>query len=423
MKSSFLAFGIGEFFFFCLILLLLCWMQDLVQSKMTSVYELSISINEFAFDLYQVTSSSSPYGNNFLSPFSISTVMSMIYLGSQGKTATQMSKTLKIQNVSDTIHQKFEEYIQLISAENANFTLTTANRLYPSREKEIQDRYVMTCFKHYRADVVLADFVNKPTDVETVINSWVEMETKGKIKNLIPPGSLNPLTVLVLVNAIYFKGDWAKKFQPKNTVVNPFYKTGGDPVKVYMMKSQMKGARYGEDEGLDCKVLQLPYKGENLFMLVLLPNKNDGLPALESKLSVTTLEQLQNHMSPRLVEVSLPKFKIEASFELSEALSKLGMPDVFDESKADFSGMRKQKDIYLSKVFHKAFVEVNEEGTEAAAATAGIMMAKSIPVIYSFEADHPFLFLIMDKRSGVILFLGRLVAPTAVEARQSNDEL
>ncbi|KAL3858656.1 hypothetical protein ACJMK2_008919 [Sinanodonta woodiana] len=382
---------------------------------MASISELSISINEFAFDLYKVTSLSSPYGNNFLSPFSISTVMSTIYLGSRGKTATQMSNTLKIQNASDTVHQKFEEYIKLICAENANFTLTTANRLYPSREKEISDLYVMTCLKHYRADVVPVDYVSKPTDVETEINSWVQMETKGKIQNLIPPGSLNPLTVLVLVNAIYFKGDWAKKFQPENTVVQPFYKIDGEPVEVYMMKSQIKEASYGEDESLDCKVLQLPYKGEDLYMLVLLPNKKDGLPALESKLSQTTLKLIQNKMSAGLVEVSLPKFKIEASFELSKALSKLGMPDAFDETKADFSGMRKEKDIYLSKFFHKAFVEVNEEGTEAAAATAAVMMTESIrvPIIHSFDADHPFLFLIMDKRSGVILFLGRLANPTA----------
>ncbi|KAK3606706.1 hypothetical protein CHS0354_013549 [Potamilus streckersoni] len=419
MKRSFLLFGNKEFTYSYAVLLL-CWMQDLVLARMSS--ELAISINEFAFDLYQQIGASSA-DDIFLSPFSISTVMSMVYLGSKGETAKQMSRTLKMENMPKIIHEKFEEYIKLIKAENTNVTLTTANRLYPHTGKEILDEYIMTCFKHYKTDVVPADYAERASDVEKEINSWIEKETKGKIKNLIPSGSLSPLTVLVLVNAIYFKGDWAMKFKPENTVVQPFYKLDGDAAKVYMMKSRMERTWYGEDQSLDCKALQLPYKGEDLYMLVLLPNKMDGLPALESKLSMTTLKLIQNNMSSGLVEVSLPKFKIEASFELSKVLSKLGMSDVFDENKADLSGMTNQKNVYLSQVFHKAFVEVNEEGTEAAAATGAVIKKRSLPVMHSFDADHPFLFLIMDKRSGVILFLGRLVAPTAADTKQGKDEL
>ncbi|KAL3858657.1 hypothetical protein ACJMK2_008920 [Sinanodonta woodiana] len=419
MKSSFFFFG-NKGFALPFAIFLLCWMQDLVQARMSS--ELAISINQFAFDLYQQTGASS-VDDVFLSPFSISTVMSMIYLGSMGETSKQMSRTLKTENISEIIHEQFEEYINLINFENANYSLTTANRLYPSTGKEILDEYVTACFKHYKTDVVPADYAEKAADVEKEINAWVEKETKGKIKNLIPSGSLDSLTVLVLVNAIYFKGDWANKFLPENTVVQPFYKIGGEPVKVYMMKSRMGRTLYGENQELDCKALQLPYKGEDLYMLVLLPNKKDGLPALESKLSQTTLKLIQNKMSAGLVEVSLPKFKIEASFELSKALSKLGMPDVFDKTKADLSRMTKQKNVYVSEIFHKAFVEVNEEGTEAAAATDIKIVLFSYTFPHIFHADHPFLFIIMDKRSGVILFIGRLSAPSAVETDQDKDEL
>jgi serpin B len=238
----------------------------------------------------------------------------------------------------------------------------------------------------------------------------VESKTQQKIKELIPQGVLTVLTRLVLANAIYFKGDWAVQFDGKATAKAPFHVAPGETVEAPLMsqKNQFGYAELGE-----LQVLALNYKGKALSMVVLLPKKPDGLAALETSLTPANLEKWTRNLPAREVQVFLPKFKMTSQFRLNEKLRALGMTDAFDESKADFSGLDGRKQyLFITAVLHKAFVEVNEEGTEAAAATAvviGLRSAPARPLV--FRADHPFLFLIRDNRTGSILFLGRVVDP------------
>lgn len=226
---------------------------------------------------------------------------------------------------------------------------------------------------------------------------------------MLTPESINEFTVLVVVNAIYFKGDWADKFDAIDTSKRPFHTTATKTVTVDMMFKEFKKTKYDQIDELDCSVLVLPYKGKELSMLILLPNKVDGLPALEKRLTAANLMEISSTIFPTDVDVSLPKFKLESTFQLSDCLAELGMSDVFSD-KADLSGMS-QSGLYVSDVIHKAYVDVNEEGTEAAAATAAVVSFNSMPIKRTFRADHPFLFVLQDNRSGVPLFIGRFVAP------------
>ncbi|MDP6439518.1 MAG: serpin family protein, partial [Candidatus Brocadiia bacterium] len=257
------------------------------------------------------------------------------------------------------------------------------------------------------------------------INAWVEEETKEKIKDLIPKGVLNEMTRLVLTNAIYFKGDWASQFDKKLTADAPFTLADGKKVQVAMMHRKgdyryldareprgilLPAHRYTEMGAF--QALELPYVKDELSMLVLLPSTADGLPALEKSLTAERLDALLSAMREREVQVYLPRFKLTYKVGLSETLKSMGMTDAFSLPPADFSGMDGAKDLFISAVLHKAFVDVNEEGTEAAAATGivvGITSVRLMPIV--FRADHPFLFLIRDNKSGSILFMGRLVNP------------
>ncbi|MCK4339529.1 MAG: serpin family protein, partial [Candidatus Cloacimonetes bacterium] len=257
--------------------------------------------------------------------------------------------------------------------------------------------------------VKLVDFIVACEDARNQINEWVEQKTKDKIKELIKPGILDPLTRLVLVNAIYFKGKWEKEFEKKLTKDTPFWLTPEDSIHCPMM--QQKGSfNYCENDSL--QILELPYLGDDLSMIVLLPREVDGLKKLENCLTIDNLNKWMN-VSYQEIKVYLPKFKITSGFSLGKTLYDMGMTDAFIPYKADFSGMNGSKELFISKVIHKAFVDVNEEGTEAAAATAVVMLkavAPKQPIV--FRADHPFVFLIRDNHSGSVLFLGRMVDPT-----------
>jgi serpin B len=253
------------------------------------------------------------------------------------------------------------------------------------------------------------DFVTETEKTRQKINRWVEDKTNDKIKNLIPEGALNAMTRLVLTNAIYFKGDWASQFDKDDTEDADFFVSPEKTVTASLMY-QKEEFKYAENELL--QILQLPYKGDDLSMLVLLPKEKIGLADLEKELTADKLTEWQKRMYEQEIEVYLPKFKMTSQFSLSETLKKMGMSDAFDPGKADFSGMTGNKDLFISAVLHKAFVEVNEKGTEAAAAT-GVMMQLSMaldePV---FRADHPFIFMIQDNKTGSILFVGRVMDPT-----------
>lgn len=261
-----------------------------------------------------------------------------------------------------------------------------------------------------QAENTLANFSGDPNGERIKINKWVEDVTRQKIKDLIGEGAITALTRVVLVNAIYFKGNWANQFKPENTSKGKFKLIKGQEKECDMMHLTKK-FRFGFNEDLKFSVVELPYSGDSLGMVILLPQKADGLPELEKSLTPKVLSAAMEQTRSVEVNLQLPKFKMESSFTLNDALSSLGMQDLFIEGKADLSGVNGDTDLSVSKVLHKAFVEVNEEGTEAAAATAVVMRKRCAAIREDFIADHPFLFLIRDAKSGMVLFMGRLMAP------------
>ncbi|KAH3729965.1 hypothetical protein DPMN_055943 [Dreissena polymorpha] len=307
-----------------------------------------------------------------------------------------------------------EQLVKVLNKENNHVILKSANRLYSNRDKSILEDYIQAAVKYFAADVKSVDFTSNPEGSRQEINKWVEEVTNEKIKNMLPSGTIDTLTRMVVANAIYFKENCSRPFETRRTKKANFHTLGGQSVKVAMMQRTMHYPRFGENKDFNCRVLQLPYIGDEMAMVVLLPKTVDGLLEMEKSIDLVTLNQcIKNETFAPNFEVFIPKFKIESSLQLSGTLSALGMPDVFDESKADLSGMGNE--LCVSKVFHKAFVDVNEEGTEAAADTCGnAVYASHISRTWSsFEADHPFMFMIWHYELNAPLFIGRFTGPTS----------
>ncbi len=367
--------------------------------------------NTFALDLYGELRERE--GNLFFSPYSISTALAMTYGGARGNTAAQMEQVLHFEVTTKRLHQAFGQLVETLNAQGAKggYQLSVANALWGQQSVGFLKKFLDLTEKHYGAGLRQVDFAAATEAARKTINAWVEKETQGKIKDLIQPGVLNALTRLVLTNAIYFKGTWAEQFDKKATRDAPFTLATRQQVKVPMMH---KTENFGYTEAEDFQALELAYAGDDLSMVIFLPREVDGLAALEKKLSLENLESWLGGLRRQTVQVSLPRFTMTSEFGLQEVLKSLGMTDAFSLPPADFSGMNGHKDLFISAVIHKAFVDVNEEGTEAAAATAVVMMRSAAPrppVV--FRADHPFIFLIRDNTSGSILFIGRLVSPKA----------
>ena len=264
--------------------------------------------------------------------------------------------------------------------------------------------------QYYGGRVTNLDFIEETEKSRKTINDWVAEQTKDKILDLIPAGVLNALTRLVLTNAIYFKGQWLTQFDEENTTEEDFRVSPERTIKVPMMSLANGETEFNYLETENLQILEMPYDREELSMLILLPEE-DGLSALEESLNLENIDQWRNTLNRQSVNVFMPKFTFETKYFLGQTFQKMGLPTAFSKQ-ADFSGMDGTKDLFISKVIHQAFVEVNEEGTEAAAATAVVMELESIgPSIAVFRADHPFIFLIQDNQSGNILFLGRVVNP------------
>ena len=354
-------------------------------------------------------------GNLFLSPCSISTALAMTWGGAKGDTAAQMRKTLRFGLPDDDLHQAFAELQQRLNAAESRgkMRLRVANSIWPQKDYPFRKEYVTLLKDRYGVSVTPVDYVGAAESARGLINGWVSDRTEKKIQNLIPSGVLNNMTRLVLANAIYFKGTWATPFDKAATQDADFRLEGGRTAKAPFMYQE---SEHGYAESASLQALDLGYRGGDLSMVVLLPRRSDGLATLEKDLSPAKLTDWLRETTPRKVRVFLPRFKMTYRFSVKESLLKLGMTDAFDPGKADFSGMGgKPHDLFISAVLHKAFVDVNEEGTEAAAATAVIIsraMAFATPPP-EFRADHPFLFLIREKATGSILFLGRVADPTA----------
>ncbi len=376
--------------------------------------ELARDNNAFALDLYDqiLKSKDNAEKNLFFSPFSVSTALGMTYAGARGKTADQMKKVLHFRMKNKQLHSAYNRLISHLNEiqKKEELQLSVANALWGQKGYGFRKQYLQLTQKNYGAGLNQVNFKQIPEKVRGRINSWVADKTKNKIKNLMPKDSITIRTRLVLTNAIYFKARWANIFKEKATRKKPFKLLGGKKVKTPTMHQT---DRFGYKETKTAKVLQLPYKGQQTSMFVILPKKDDGLPRLEKGLSAKTLSAMTDKMQQARVIVALPKFKLTSKFMLGDILKKMGMPDAFDLQKANFSGMC-NKDLSIQAVVHKAYVDVYEKGTEAAAATGVSMRATSAFVgkPKTFRADHPFLFLIRDRQTGAILFMGRVLNPS-----------
>lgn len=370
----------------------------------------SLSINKFTFSLFKNLSSKK--GNIFYSPFSISSALAMTYAGAKNETANQMAKVMFYETEGKKLHNSFSRLIKHLNEKKGKVNeLRTANSLWGMKGYAFRKKYIQFIEKFYSGGFNKINF-EKSKVATKKINGWVDDKTNGLIKNLIPAGLLNATTRLVLVNAIYFKGLWSLKFDEKHTKEKPFYLLDGKKKPVAMMQN-LGNYKYYEKE--DMKIIELDYKGSEQSMVIFLPGKKTGLPAFEKQLDYQLYESCVNKLWKRKVNLHLPRFKMTESFKLADNLKKMGMKNAFSNL-ADFSLMDSKKDVKIDEVIHKAFVEVNEKGTEAAAATAVVMVTRGSsnrkrPIIKEFNADHPFIFIIRDIKSGSILFVGRLESP------------
>lgn len=373
--------------------------------------------NQFAIDLYSrlATDPGHAAGNIFFSPWSISSALALTYEGARGATADEIRSVFHFPSSYTTLREGYSEVLARLNAGDSGYALYTANALWAEETHPFLPDYTSTADQYYGAKTTNLDFINEPEASRTTINRWVEDKTCDRIRDLIPEGAIDPATLLVITNAIYFKGTWETQFEPSNTIEEDFHVTPSLTVRVPMMKMTHVDAVYSYAETDTLQVLGMPYAhtgGKGLSMLVLLPKEND-IEALENALSAARIAELNQALVHRQVNVYFPRFRMETSYGLSETLAGMGMPSAFGG--ADFSGMDGTRDLFIDKIFHKAFVDVNEEGTEAAAATAVIAVRSLGPMepVPVFRADRPFLFLIQDNDTGNILFIGRVVNPAA----------
>jgi len=365
--------------------------------------------NQFAFDLY--SESRKKEGNIFFSPYSISTALAMTYEGARGKTAEEIQSVFHFPSDGNIRKPAFAAIHNQLNPAHAKYKLSIANALWAQNDYRFLDEYIHVLQQYYAGKAANVDFKNATEDSRRMINQWVEDGTNQKIKDLFPQGSLNDNTRLVLTNVIYFKGTWAKQFKKDQTEDENFRINSTHSIKVPMMQQTDEEAKFNYTETDKLQILELPYQGEKLSMLVLLP-KGDRLSNLETSLSLNNINDWRSKLRERRVDVFMPKFTFNTKYFLNETLATMGMPTAFTDD-ADLSGMDGTKTLLIQKVIHQAFVDVNEEGTEAAAATGvtmGITSAAVSPITV-FRADHPFIFIIQDRESGNILFLGRVVNP------------
>lgn len=382
--------------------------RSIPAEQMEDLQSVVESSNSFALDLYDTVRGQE--GNLFLSPFSISTALAMTYAGAAGVTEAEMAEVLHFQLPNERLHPAFGTLVESLDrgSELGGYELNVANALWPQTGFQLLESFLSIPKNYYDAMLEELNYARDTEAARLRINAWVEEKTKEKIKDLLQKGDLDKLTALVLTNAIYFNGRWASQFDPKQTEPGPFTLASGDEVEVPMMHQT---ATFGYARLENLALLQMPYEGGDLSIITLLPDDADGVSDLEDMLTARNLTTWMEKIRDVKVITTIPKFKMTWRFDLASALSGMGMPSAF--AGADFSKMTGKTDLVISKVIHQAFVDVHEEGTEAAAATAVVMKKLSTGAPPRFTADHPFLFLIQDNVTGAILFMGRVLDPTA----------
>ncbi|HSW40368.1 MAG TPA: serpin family protein [Acidobacteriota bacterium] len=369
----------------------------------------------FALDLFQLLKEQD--GNFFYSPYSISQALAMTYGGMRGETEKQTAAALQFRLGQEQLHAAFNRTdIDLNQrgqgakgADGKGFRLNVVNAIWGRQGYQFTREYLDLLARNYGAGLRIVDYQAAPEQSRRTINQWVADQTENRIKDLLPQGSITSLTRLVLTNAIYFNAAWANRFEKAATQEGRFTLLNGDEVSLPMMKQYAENYRYTEGDGY--QAIELPYDGREISMIIILPG-NGQHTSVESGLDYAKLNSLPARMKNAAVDLSLPKFRIETALNLNAYLKKLGMTDAFDPNKADLSGMNGNKELFISDVVHKAFVAVDEAGTEAAAATGVVAGITSMPTdIKQFTVDRPFIFLIRDNPTGTVLFLGRVLNP------------
>jgi serine protease inhibitor len=354
--------------------------------------------NQFSFDLYKELSKSEE--NIFFSPYSISSALAMTYEGAKGKTADEMKAVFHFPD-SNILRPNFAAVYNDINSGSTDYQLRTGNALWVQKDYPLLADYASTVEKYYGGKAANLDFMKETESSRQTINSFIEQQTNNRIKDLIPKGMVDPMTRLVLTNAIYFKGTWKWEF---DDTLEEDFNTPTIKVKAQMMRMNPEKVRFNFGENDKMQILELPYKGD-VSMLVILPAA--GIDTID----LSKLDEYKALMiETKLGGIYLPKFKFDTKYMMKDTLSAMGMPTAFNETSADFSGMTGNEELYISAVIHQAFVSVDEKGTEAAAATGVIMMTKSAAPEKVFRADHPFIFII--QKNDNILFMGRVVDPT-----------
>ena len=371
--------------------------------------------NKFNIDLYKKVATT---GNNnlFFSSYSIFSALAMTYEGADGETAQEMKNVFYFPE-ENILRPNFAALYNIINKKDKKYELRTGNALWAQKDYKFLDSYFSNVEKYYGGKAVNLDFINETELSRNTINTFIAEQTNDRIKNIIPSGGVNSKTRLVISNAIYFKGKWNIEFDKEKTQDRDF-KTPTGTIKVPTMAMYPKSEEqfnYYENDSL--QALELPYKDKELSMIIFLPKADNGLSSLENDMDFDKLSEWTSNLKSTVVdEIYLPKFEFELYTEVVEPLRDLGMVSAFSQGAADFSKMTGDKDLYVSNILHKAFIKVDEEGTEAAAATVVIIKATSIgePVqLKIFNADHPFIFMIRENSTGAILFMGRITNPSA----------
>lgn len=390
--------------------------EELADFPLEELAELAAGNSAFALDLYQQLASQE--GNLFYSPYSISSALAMTYAGAEGNTAEEMAQVFHFLEDEDKLHAGFnalDQYLEGLAEldipedQGDPFQLNIANSIWGQKEFHFEEDFLDTLAVNYGAGLRLLDYVQAPEESRQTINQWVSDETKEKIQDLIPEGAINSDTRLVLSNAIYFKATWMETFDENLTETGLFYGLDGEEIDVPLM-STGSDANYAYYQGDGFQAVALPYLGGQVSMLVLIPDQG-SFKEFEEGFSTELLDEIISEMAFTPIELKFPKFEFESEISLAKTLAAMGMPEAFS-GEADFSGMTGDKDLFISDVFHKAYIGVDEEGTEAAAATAVLMKLTAAPMDpLQLTVDRPFLFAIRDHQTNSILFMGRVVSP------------
>ena len=381
------------------------------------LYELVAGDNAFAFDLYQAVRTSD--GNLFYSPYSISLALAMTYAGARGETASQMADVLHYSLPNDRLHSAFNALDLDLARrpeqaadvdKDQRFELNIVNSIWGQKGWPFLSEFLDLLALNYGAGMRLVDYMNAPEEARLAINDWVSEQTKARIKDLVPQGLITPDTTLVLVNAIYFKAAWQYEFDSSQTKDGPFTLLDGSQVSAPLMSlDHLASLGYASSDGW--QAVTLPYKGGMTEMVIIVPDEG-WFTEFEASLSADRFDEILAGMEPKMVALTMPKFSFTSSYQLKDVLSGMSMPLAFDDEQADLSGIDGRRDLFIRDVVHKAFVAVDEAGTEAAASTA-VIIAPTAMLMPDVELtiDRPFFFVIRDVPTDSILFVGRVVDP------------